>query len=384
MERGKAAHITGLAVAAVLVASLWIPTVDNLFNIAPGLTGNAKSQLSKLPELKPSLKSVADFHKKYVKLFINDFGFRNALIRWNSLLRLEFLKVRRFPKVLVGTDDWLYLIKDDDGNNVLDYYRVTRPFANEREVAEWAAPLLALKKQCDRRGVRLLVVFAPMKTKIYPEYMPPNLEPLRKATRLDQVEAYLAKKSGLDFIDLSPAVLEAKKRYRVYFKHDVHWNTYGAFYGYRAMIEELGRSIPGMKPLAMDAYSIEPRVFPGGDLARMLGLSDRFREEYFIFTLKSGSRVKRVPLPYPVKISRFSEAYEAPDRSLPRAVVFHDSFFNFNKQFMAEHFSRMVCFQSYNRVDFSIIDREKPDVVIYEMVESFAQKSPSYVTPMNY
>ena len=204
-------------------------------------------------------------------------------------------------------------------------------------------------------------------------------------TRLDQVKTYLEKKSDLDVLDLGPAVLEAKKLYRVYFKHDVHWNTYGAFYGYRAMLEELGRSIPGLKPLAIDAYTVEPRVFPGGDLAGMLGLKDRFKEEYFIFTLKSGSRVKRMPVPYPATVSRFSDAYEAPDRSLPRAVVFHDSFFNFNKQFLAEHFSRMVCFQSYNRVDFSIVDREKPDLVlIYEMVESFTQKSPSYVTPMNY
>ena len=172
MARGKAAYITGLAVAAVLVASLWIPAVDNLFNIAPPLTGNEKSQLSKLPAIKPNRKAVAEFHKKYVKFFLDDFGFRNALIRWNSLLRLELLGVERFPKVLVGTDDWLYLIKDDDGNNVLDYYRVTRPFADEREVAEWAQPLLELKKQCDRRGIRLLVVFAPMKTRVYPEYMP--------------------------------------------------------------------------------------------------------------------------------------------------------------------------------------------------------------------
>jgi len=91
-----------------------------------------------------------------------------------------------------------------------------------------------------------------------------------------------------------------------------------------------------------------------------------------------------LPVPYAAKVSRLSNAYESADRSLPRVVVFHDSFFNFIKQFMSEHFSRMVCFQSYNRVDFSIVDREKPDMLIYEMVESFTQKSPSYVTPMNF
>ena len=218
--------MTGLAVAAVFVASLWIPTVDNLFNVAPGLTGNEKSSLQQLPGFKPDLKTIADIQKKFVKYFINEFGFRNALIRWNSLLRLKYLKVERFPKVLVGADNWLYLIKDDDGNNVLDYYRVTQPFTSEREVAAWVQPLVDVKKECDRRGIRFLVVFAPMKTRIYPEYIPRNLAPLRSETRLDQLEAYMKKRTNIDFVDLAPAILEEKKLHRVYFKHDVHWNIF--------------------------------------------------------------------------------------------------------------------------------------------------------------
>ena len=95
-----------------------------------------KAQLSQLPELRPDRKSLVDFHNKFVKYFIDNFGFRNTLIRWNSLLRLKFLKVESFPRSWLGKDDWLYLIKDDDGNNALDYYRVTRPFADEREIAD--------------------------------------------------------------------------------------------------------------------------------------------------------------------------------------------------------------------------------------------------------
>jgi alginate O-acetyltransferase complex protein AlgJ len=383
MARGKT-YITGLAVAAVFVASLWVPTVDNLFNIAPSLTGNDKSSLQQLPDFRPDLKTIADIHKKFVKYFISEFGFRNALIRWNSLLRLNYLKVERFPKVLVGKDDWLYLIKDDDGNNVLDYYRVTRPFTSENEVAEWAQPLVEVKKQCDRRGIRFLVVFAPMKTRIYPEYIPRSLAPLRSVTRLDQLMAYLRKRTDIDFVDLGPSLLEEKKRHRVYFKHDVHWNMYGAYYGYRDIAGDLRRSRPALQPIPMDRYTVDTVECPGGDLATMLGLKDRFKEDYYLFKKKGGTTVKRLPVPYPAKTSRFSEAYESPDRSLPRAVVFHDSFFNFVKQFLSEHFSRMACFQSYNRVDFSLVSIEKPDVLIYEMADSFLQKTPTYVTPLNY
>jgi alginate O-acetyltransferase complex protein AlgJ len=376
----KASFITGMAVTAIFIASLWLPTVDNIFNIAPSVTGNQKSQLSQLPAVGLSRKSFIDFQSKYVKLFIDNFGFRDALIRWNSLLKLNFLKVHEFPKVLVGHDDWLYLIKDDEGNNALDYYRSIRPFASDREIAEWAQPLVEAKKICDRKGVRFLLLFAPMKPRIYPEYVPRYLEPVRATTRLDQLAAYLKKSSSIDFIDLGGAVLEGKKKYQVFFKHDVHWNSYGSYYAYRAMAGDLKRHWPRVIPRTLEDYRVDPYTFPGGDLAAMLGLKNRFTETYYNMVPKRGTRYIRKISPYPVKGSRFTEAYEYPDPALPRAVVFHDSFFNFIKPYLADNFSRMMCMQSYYRIDLSIIDIEKPDVVIYEMAESFIQKSPSYVT----
>ncbi|OHD71928.1 MAG: hypothetical protein A2W19_02035 [Spirochaetes bacterium RBG_16_49_21] len=384
MASVKAAFMTSTAVTAIFVASLWIPTLDNLFNIAPSLTGNEKSSLSQLPDLTLDRKSIVNFHNKFVKYFIDNFGFRNTLIRWNSLLKLKFLKVAQFPKVLVGKDEWLYLIKDDEGNNALDYFRAVRPFTSDREIAEWMQPLVQIKKYCDRKGIRFLLVFCPMKLRIYPEYVPRYLEPVRKTTRLDQILTYLNKHTGIDCIDLGGALLEAKKEYMVFLKHDVHWNAVGAFSGYRRIAGELAQFYPRLKPRPMTDYKMVAETIQGGDLASMLGLKDRFSETIYLLKPKYPQRSMKIPQPYPLKSSRLTEVFENADRSLPRAVVYHDSFCNFVKPFMAEHFSRMVCIQSYNRVDLSILDVEKPDIVIYEMAESFAQKSPAYVTPMNY
>jgi alginate O-acetyltransferase complex protein AlgJ len=384
MPRVKAAFITSMAVTAIFIASLWIPTIDNLFNIAPSITGNDKSMLSMLPEFKLERKSIVDFHNKFVKHFIDNFGLRNTLIRWNSLLKLKFLKVDQFPKVLVGKDEWLYLIKDDEGNNALDYFRAVKPFLSEKEVAEWVQPLVNIKKYCDRKGIRFLLVFCPMKPRIYPENVPQYLQPVRETTRLDQILAYLHKHTDINCIDLGGAMLEAKKQQVVFLKHDVHWNAVGAFYGYRAIAGDLARYYPQFKPHSIDDYRMAPETIPGGDLASMLGLKDMFSETIYLLKPKYAPRAARVPISYPVKSSRFTEVFENADRSLPRAVVYHDSFFNFVKPFMAEHLSRMACFQSYYRVDLSLLDVEKPGIVIYEMAESFSQKSPAYVTPMNY
>jgi alginate O-acetyltransferase complex protein AlgJ len=383
MKKRSIANTFNVVMIAVFMTLLWLPNIDSVFNIAPQWTNTEHRALSKLPEWRWDWQSVRNFHNKFVKYFIDNFGCRSLLIRWNSLLKLRLLKVDQSPKVLVGRDDWLYLIKDDEGNNALDYYRAARPFAGERDIAAWAEPLVELNEYLRRRGVRLLVLFAPMKTRIYPEYIPAYLKPVREVTRLDQLMAYIKKNTAIDAIDLGGAVLEGKKKHRVFFKHDVHWNEYGAFYAYRRIAARLGRYFDEPAPRTLGDYRVEEGIFHGGDLASMLGLRDRFSEKNFTLVPEFRRRAHKLPDTYTVKSSRFTEIFETPGSHLPRAVVFHDSFFNFLKPFLAEDFSRMACFQSYGRVDVSVIRKEKPDIVICELVESFVEKSPAYVTLLN-
>ena len=54
--------------------------------------------------------------------------------------------------------------------------------------------------------------------------------------------------------------------------------------------------------------------------------------------------------------------------NLPRAVVFRDSMAIALIPLLSEDFSRVVYVQS-RAMDFDIIERERPDIVIEEMVE---------------
>src|SRR5262249_34283022 len=60
--------------------------------------------------------------------------------------------------------------------------------------------------------------------------------------------------------------------------------------------------------------------------------------------------------------------FEHPDKRLPRAVVFRDSFANLLTPLLSEHFRRVVFSRQYT-LDSAVIEREKPDVVIHEFVE---------------
>ena len=67
--------------------------------------------------------------------------------------------------------------------------------------------------------------------------------------------------------------------------------------------------------------------------------------------------------------------FENTNHSLPKAVIFGDSFSSQLIKFLAESFSRMVVVWQPN-LDYSIILNEKPDIVISEQVERFLIKIP--------
>ena len=69
----------------------------------------------------------------------------------------------------------------------------------------------------------------------------------------------------------------------LYPKTETHWNELGAFYGYRAIMTALARSIPIDHPetLSLERYDVKSSRYPGGDMAvRVLFSPWRFDDSY--------------------------------------------------------------------------------------------------------
>jgi hypothetical protein len=66
---------------------------------------------------------------------------------------------------------------------------------------------------------------------------------------------------------------------------------------------------------------------------------------------------------------------ERADPGLPRAVVFHDSFIGHLVPTLSEHFRRVVYATTYE-FDRTLLEWERPDVVIQEVVERFLLQPP--------
>lgn len=371
--------IVGAVIMTLFMLVLWLPQIDNCLNIAAPLTRAQVSALSQLPSIAPNRDSLKQFQRVFIRLFIDHFALRSQLIRWNSLMKIRLFRVDQFPKVLIGRQDWLYLKKDDNNFNVFEYYRVLRPFTDE-SMASWIKPVQAFRDELSRRGIRHILVFAPMKTTVYPEFIPPYLAPVRPVNRREQMIDYVRSKTDIDLVDACVPVREARESHQVFFKHDVHWNSIGAFYGYRAVVTELARSYPAMKPRSIDDFTVQSAPIVGGDLARMLGIEDMFADTNYALVPRFPVQARVSAAPPIDRVSRFTQIFSVSGSRQPKAVVFHDSFFNYMKPFMAEHFSTLACYQAYNRLDYSIIDRDKPDIVIQEMAECYLLSDPEYFT----
>jgi len=303
--------------------------------------------------------SVVSFPRRFERFWNDSFAFRWYLIRAHSLAMLA-LGVSPSPKALVGQQGYLFYAAEQS----VDYFRAVKPF-DAAGVARWREDLEGRRLWLAERGIRYLVVVAPDKETIYPEFMPPALRPVRAESRLDQLLADLRLHSKVDIVDLRAALWQAKAGERLYHKTDTHWNDAGALVASREILAWLRRWFPeiGTEP---PPGSLQTRIAAGGDLARILALEDRFPEV----------RIEWVPSPPERAQVIADDPVDSPDIAVmgctgcrgPHVVMNQDSFNTNLAPFLAEHFSRMVLVDG-TKLNAALIERERPALVIQEFVE---------------
>lgn len=301
--------------------------------------------------------SIVSFPRRFERYWNDSFAFRWYLIRWHSMAKLA-LGVSPSPKALVGQDGYLFYAAEQS----VDYFRRIKPFT-QTDLDRWRVELEKRRDWLAERGIRYVIVVAPNKETIYPEFMPPALRPVRNESRLDQLLADLRLRSSVDVIDLRPALRSAKQGQRVYHKTDTHWNDAGALVASREILSRLKRWYPDLSD-EPSAGSLIVRTAAGGDLARMLALEDRFPEESIAWVPSAGQE----PASPRAGSSSDVEIIDCSGCKGPRVVMNHDSFNTNLAPFLSQKFARTVLVEG-TRLNLPLIEREKPELVLQEFVE---------------
>jgi hypothetical protein len=345
----------------IFIATLWLPMAGMVLNLDTDPPSGENRILAAWPQLGWDAASLRALPEQLTRYFEDHFAFRQRLVRWQAIVRLQGLGVSPSPSVIKGRDGWLFYADDE----AMADYATAPPFADS-ELELWRQTLQETSDWLRGRKIAYVLVIAPDKHVIYPEYMPGTIR--RKAvSRIDQLVSHLRQHSTVRVLDLRPALVAAKDRERLYHRTDTHWNDRGAFVGYQSIIDSLTGEVPALRSPSRSAFESRVVRSAGLDLAGMLGLTEVLHEEDLVLVPRRPAAARILEPPHPNhRLMHPRIVTEAPIRG-PRAVVFMDSFGPGLVRFLSEDFSRVVYLWQDN-VDLQVVQQEAPQVVIQELV----------------
>ena len=306
--------------------------------------------------------SIAGFSTGLSAWFDDHFGFRSALVRWYGESRLFVLGVSPAAMVVKGDDGWFFYGEDQS----MEDYGNVEPMT-PAALANWRDAVVRARGWLAARGIPYVFTIAPDKHVVYAEDVPPGIVRVGGVSRADQLFTTL-QDLGVA-IDVRPSLFEAKARERIYQKTDTHWNDRGALVAYQRIIGAVRARVPRTPPAwTREDFDDAEAVVPGMDLAGMMGLTRALSETDLRLVPRRPRRTRVVEPPGAAPTAEEGRLVtELDDSSLPRAVIFRDSFVSRLVPFLSEHFSRAV-YLWQNDFDADVVAREHPDVVIQEIV----------------
>jgi hypothetical protein len=350
-----------LLVAAFLTV-IALPLAVNLAGV-DGADAEAENRtLAAWPTLDGTWTSAGQFGYKAAQWFEDHFGFRSMLIRWYGITRYFWLDVSPSPTVSRGQDGWLFYMEDGGLDDFTNEHLMT-----PGELVNWRKTIVRARDWCAARGIAYLFTVPPDKHTIYPDKFDPTIHQLSPMSRTDQLMTATLDTGAV--LDVRQEIAAASRNERLFHVTDTHWNERGAYIAYRQIIDAARARVPGIPPPHdRSEFNATTRQLDGRDLAAMIGLKRVLHEDDLRLVPKAPRHYKVIePAGGYATGGTGLIITEIPGSTLPRAVIFRDSFTSALAPFLSEHFSRAV-YLWQNDFDSEVVEREHPDIVIQEIV----------------
>jgi hypothetical protein len=347
---------------ALFVAAIALPLAVNVAGVDGADPAAENRELAAFPHFDGTTASLTALPTAFSNWFEDHFGFRSRLVRWYGESRLFLLRISPSASVARGSAGWFFYADD----KAIEDYANVEPM-DDAALANWRAAILRARDWLRARHIAYVFTVTPDKHVIYGDEMPASLTRIGELSRADQLFTAVAD-TGLA-VDVRPAEFDAKRRERVYQRTDTHWNDRGALVAYQQIIIAVRAQVSSTPPAwTREDFTAVDRTIDGLDLAGMMGLTRVLHEDDMMLVPR---RPRRARVVEPAGAEPMDElgriVTEIDDRSLPRAVVFRDSFTSRLVPFLSEHFSRVV-YLWQNDFDAGVVDAEHPDVVIQQIV----------------
>jgi alginate O-acetyltransferase complex protein AlgJ len=361
--------------SGLFLLGIWLPTLDGFFQWDHSPQPNENRRLAQIPEFRPQLPRSREFFVGLEAYFSDHFGFRKQLIHWNHQWRFKWFRESRTSLVIEGKNGW-HFYSGYPNERTLERLRGQSLF-DEETLSSWCRLLESRRDWLAKRGIAYLFVVPPDKHTVYPEFLPDWVGPTASHTKLGQFMEYMKTRSNVPVLDLRQVLIEAKKHRRVYQLHDTHWTPEGGFVTYQILIQELAKQLPGLAPLDSTQFSRETVSIPAGDLAALMGRQDLVENNHVTLTplppLEKGTFTTDTSILEGAWPKHAEPGLTENPRASGKAILFRDSFSSSWAPYLCYHFNRVVYIWQ-NHWNPAFIEREKPDVVIDEILERFLSK----------
>jgi hypothetical protein len=295
---------------------------------------------------------------KEMDAYINDrFGFRDVFVSLASYLK----KTKTINgDVVIGKEGWLFY---DGGDNIKDFFKLN--LFTETEARLFIENIQKRYEWCKNNGIEFIFLIAPNKHNVYPEYYP--FERPEGITRTEQIMSALPE-SLKDVVIYPLDYIRQNKTAAMplYFETDTHWNMAGAHCAFDMLFARVKRLFPAADFPDLNLITTI-NYDSSGDIPPMSGFADY------------GKRT--IPVLYPVDGWEYYYHYKKNDgingiiannnnQSLPKAIIFRDSFFTALEPFFSTLFSSAEYnWRLFTEQEKNYILENKPDIIIWEIVE---------------
>ncbi|MBQ3869085.1 MAG: hypothetical protein II777_00930 [Clostridia bacterium] len=222
-------------------------------------------------------------------------------------------------------------------------------------------------------NTKVIFLVAPDPLSVYPEAASEKYIGKRAGyTRIDQLAAALEGTDGLSFIDLRGIMRQNADIGKLFYQTDTHWTELGAYFGYRAVVSEIGADFPKVSPLPLNMFTAAESTVRAGDLASFAGLAG-FTEKVSFLTPNAACKAVGAPeKPDTIDRSVYAPSFTSRtgNAAYPNALVIRDSYSANLFPILCEHFNTLYCQPMWDAdTDYEKLAQIKADYVIIVCAE---------------
>lgn len=359
--------ISNVIVILLFLAMITVPQI--VFHYMKDSIPEDNSEKRKLAE-KPEFKveGLDTYFWDYENYYNDHLPFRSMIRTSWTNFNFHVLNESIDSKVLIGKNEgdksstWIFYQNDEDYNPVKETQGILT--FSEEEKIQIAKEMSITTDEFNKRGIDLYFAVIPNKENLYREMFPDYIKIYEEETRAEKVLKYTKEEYNLDnIIYTKNALEEAKKENQVYYRQDTHWNDYGAFIGFKTIMEKIEPEFTDFEHKVI----VSEEMIMEKDLAQMLGIKNILKD-------------KEVTVEFMPKVTYGEMVYETANKIVitncedapidKTILIAGDSY----REAMIPYFSKVyknVIFT--HRCDYGtyMLDLYKPDIVVDQLLERY-------------